>query len=74
MTGDVENPLLEQLRLTREEQRSIQEDMVRNFDKLGAGVRALRTAVGAQSVMLTGVAGYVHELESRVGAIEGRTE
>lgn len=74
MSGELENLILEQLRLIREEQRSIRDDMARGFDRLGAEVKALRTAVGAQGVMLTGVAGYVHDLESRVQMLEEGTE
>ncbi len=74
MTGGVENIICEQFRLIREEKRSIRDDMARRFEKLGGEVKALRSAVGAQGVVSTGAAGHVHELETRVEAIEGAPE
>jgi hypothetical protein len=74
MSGETESLVLEQLRLIREEQRAIREEMSRGFGAMKSGIKTLRTAIGAQSVMLTGVAGYVHELETRVDVLEGEPE
>ncbi len=64
MTDNVQNLILEQLREMREEN-------ARFRSETKSELADLRNLIGGQGVILTSIAGYIHQVEERVEALEG---
>jgi flagellar motility protein MotE (MotC chaperone) len=67
MTDNIENIILTQLREMREENQRFREATRKELAEL-------KNLVGGQGVILTSIAGYIHQVEERVEALEGRGE
>jgi hypothetical protein len=67
MTDNIENIILTQLREMREENQGFREATRKELAEL-------KNLVGGQGVLLTSIAGYIHQVEERVEALEGRDE
>lgn len=64
MSESVENLILTQLREMREENARFRKE---TKDDLAG----LRNLIGGQGVILTSIAGYIHQVEERVESLEG---
>jgi flagellar motility protein MotE (MotC chaperone) len=67
MSDNIENIILTQLREMREENQRYREATRKELAEL-------KNLVGGQGVLLTSIAGYIHQVEERVEALEGRDE
>jgi flagellar motility protein MotE (MotC chaperone) len=67
MSDNIENIILTQLREMREENQRFREATRKELAEL-------KNLVGGQGVLLTSIAGYIHQVEERVEALEGRDE
>jgi flagellar motility protein MotE (MotC chaperone) len=67
MSDNIENIILTQLREMREENQRFREATRKELAEL-------KNLVGGQGVLLTSIAGYIHQVEERVEALEGREE
>lgn len=64
MSESVENLILTQLREMREENARFRQETK-------AELADLRNLIGGQGVILTSIAGYIHQVEERVETLEG---
>jgi flagellar motility protein MotE (MotC chaperone) len=67
MSDNVENMILTQLREMREENQRFREATRKELAEL-------KNLVGGQGVILTSIAGYIHQVEERVESLEARDE
>ena len=67
MSDNVDNLILQQLREMREENARFQKETREK-------IAELKTMIGGQGVILTSIAGYIHQVEERVEELEGRDE
>ena len=67
MQDNVDNLILTQLREMREENVKFQEETRKS-------IADLKNLIGGQGVILTSIAGYIHQVEERVEALEGDPE
>jgi hypothetical protein len=67
MSDNIENIILTQLPEMREENQRFREATRKELAEL-------KNLVGGQGVLLTSIAGYIHQVEERVEALEGRDE
>ncbi|MEM8850583.1 MAG: hypothetical protein AAGE03_11180 [Pseudomonadota bacterium] len=74
MNENVENLILTQLRELREGQRNIGDKLEKGLADVSGEVAELRQMIGGQGVILTSIAGYVHQVENRVEKLEGADE
>lgn len=63
MNDNVENMILTQLREMREENAEFRKETK-------AELAELRNLIGGQGVILTSIAGYIHQVEARVEKLE----
>jgi len=63
MSDSVENLILTQLREMREENARFRAETKEDLAEL-------RNLIGGQGVILTSIAGYIHQIEGRVEALE----
>ncbi len=64
MSENVDNLILTQLREMREEDAAFR-------NQVTSELAELRNLIGGQGVILTSIAGYVHQVEERVDQLEG---
>ncbi|UWQ22841.1 hypothetical protein [Jannaschia sp. W003] len=74
MSENVENLILTQLREIRDEQHASREERAAFRSEVKRELKDLRSLIGGQGVILTSIAGYIHQVEERVEALEGDTE
>lgn len=67
MSDNIENIILPQLREMREENQRFREATRKELAEV-------KNLVGGQGVLPTSIAGYTHQVEERVEALEGREE
>ncbi len=67
MSESVENLILTQLREMREENAKFRAETKSDLAEL-------RNLIGGQGVILTSIAGYIHQVEERVEALEGKDQ
>ena len=64
MSENVDNLILTQLREMREENATFRKEVRKELSDL-------RNLIGGQGVLLTSIAGYIHQVEERVESLEG---
>jgi len=67
MSENVDNLILTQLREMREENAKFREET-------RGAIADLKNLIGGQGVILTSIAGYIHQVEERVEQLEGDGE
>ncbi|MEO0691530.1 MAG: hypothetical protein AAFY90_01495 [Pseudomonadota bacterium] len=74
MNDNVENMILTQLREMREDIASLHSETKAQTVEFKAELQDLRNMIGGQGVILTSIAGYMHQVEQHVEALEGDGE
>ncbi|NPD18083.1 hypothetical protein [Alterinioella nitratireducens] len=64
MSENVDNLILTQSREMREENATFRKEVRKELSDL-------RNLIGGQGVLLTSIAGYIHQVEERVESLEG---
>ncbi|MEL6645293.1 MAG: hypothetical protein AAFQ79_15285 [Pseudomonadota bacterium] len=74
MNDTIGNMILTQLREMREDLASLRSETKAQTAEFKAELQDLRNMIGGQGVILTSIAGYMHQVEQRVDALEGDGE
>ena len=70
MAQNVENLMLEQLRLIREDIGSLHVKLSEVDGRLSSDIAELRTELHGQRAILVGLGSYIHQIDERVEHIE----